>query len=659
MSGVRSTQITSSLGASCYKRLKGSNPDSDAQMWSSVTNLNNDLGMLMHLPSPLFPSVIEGSQETVMIVQIWARSGFDRIEEFLGCLRDCQTVSRHLKLFEGFKVQLGEDPIQAQRGGLRAGGEGYVKDPHCIHLIISLLVVELVELLYEDYPTIFPRLPLTEFFCENKGIYLSCFFLHFPFSLIYDLLFLPTKMAFRNFIYTKDDEDLAFLPKEPSLGFGTGSPFVSVNMEPLKANEEPVIQPIEVIADSGGSPKPELFVVHPGSVAVQIKDRKCKTRGGSSKTPVKRKLAPESLNSRATRAKTSSSKEDAPFLTVFDDDEGLPDVLELKDATAYDLKISAITPLTCKNYLDNHINVELLDLRDRCYARQAMVDNDVNRRSCELLQVIEKLREAAMTEFKKNPAVVALREKMYVLSIKVKEHKLNLDRMMLESQKWVGYQQSPSTLESKVTYLEAEKARLEAVKVSFYKEVDELKQDRREVVSKVVPYAAMELVHSDDMGSLVGKLVSSAILYGRCRRTNPFVVALWEKIFVLSAEVKGAFILNLNWRFLVCQKWEGLPTKPFDLWRSNGYSLEAKKVRYQKFIPYAAIEIVHSDDMGRAIVVRLWSSAILYGEVLGRLRAGYDMEGAFRLVERKCYRSILQEGHTQAITMLRSLAHLD
>ncbi|GKG45613.1 hypothetical protein Tco_0498059, partial [Tanacetum coccineum] len=27
----------------------------------------------------------------------------------------------------------------------------------------------------------------------------------------------------------------------------------------------------------------------------------------------------------------------------------------------------------------------------------------------------------------------------------------------------------------------------------------------------------MELVHRDDMGSLVGKLVSFAILYGRCR----------------------------------------------------------------------------------------------------------------------------------------------
>ncbi|GKC64691.1 hypothetical protein Tco_1097289 [Tanacetum coccineum] len=31
------------------------------------------------------------------------------------------------------------------------------------------------------------------------------------------------EMTFRNFIYTEDDDDLAFLPKEPSPGFGIGS----------------------------------------------------------------------------------------------------------------------------------------------------------------------------------------------------------------------------------------------------------------------------------------------------------------------------------------------------------------------------------------------------------------------------------------------------
>ncbi|GKC20578.1 hypothetical protein Tco_1022728 [Tanacetum coccineum] len=157
-------------------------------------------------------------------------------------------------------------------------------------------------------------------------------------------------------------------------------------MDPLKADEELVIQPAEVTAHSRESPKHELFVVYPGSVATWIKDRKCKTRGGSSRPLVKRKLAPRSSIS---HVKTSSSKDDVPYLTVSDDDEGLPDVLELKDATACHLKIFVITPPSWKNHLDNHMDAELLDLHDRCYARQAVVDNcSLIRRSLprELLQ---------------------------------------------------------------------------------------------------------------------------------------------------------------------------------------------------------------------------------------------------------------------------------
>ncbi|GKE04790.1 hypothetical protein Tco_1396808, partial [Tanacetum coccineum] len=128
-------------------------------------------------------------------------------------------------------------------------------------------------------------------------------------------------MAFRNFIYTEDDDDLAFLPKEPSLGFGIGSPSASVNTEPPKDVEEPEIQPAEVTADSGESPKAGVFVVHPGSVAARIKERKCKTRGGSPRPSVKRKLASGSSSSRAMRAKNSASKDDAPFLPISNDDE--------------------------------------------------------------------------------------------------------------------------------------------------------------------------------------------------------------------------------------------------------------------------------------------------------------------------------------------------
>ncbi|GKB51663.1 hypothetical protein Tco_0902416, partial [Tanacetum coccineum] len=205
-----------------------------------------------------------------------------------------------------------------------------------------------------------------------------------------------------------------------------------LNQPPPTSDEETEFQPpVVLIANANDEPIPPVIQFR-GSVKL----------GGWSRPPGKRKLASWSSTSRATRAKTSSLKDDAPFLIVFDDDEGFPDVIELKDANACHLKISPITHPAWKNHLDNHIDLDLLDLHDRCYARQAVVDNAVNRRSPELM-------------------------------------------MMLESQKWAGYQHSFSNLESK--------------------EVEELKQDRREVVSKVIPYAAMELVHSDDMGSLVGR----------------------------------------------------------------------------------------------------------------------------------------------------------
>ncbi|GJZ88343.1 hypothetical protein Tco_0660125 [Tanacetum coccineum] len=264
------------------------------------------------------------------------------------------------------------------------------------------------------------------------------------------MLILFTSSLFEHLL--EDDEDLLFLTKEPSSIFGTGSPSVSESL------------------------KPELFVVYRGSVAARIKDQKCKTRRGSSRPPVKRKLALGSSTSRATRSKTSSSKDDVSYLIVSDDDECLPDILELKDATACNLKISSITPPSWKNHLNNHINVELLDLHDRCYARQAVDMKRVREEECEELRA---KCEVAMTEFEKNPTVVALREKKSTVSTKVKEHKVSLDIMMLESQKWVGYQQSSLNLE--------------------LKEVEEVKQDMREVLSKVVPYAVIELVHSDDI----------------------------------------------------------------------------------------------------------------------------------------------------------------
>ncbi|GJX02885.1 hypothetical protein Tco_0188801 [Tanacetum coccineum] len=74
------------------------------------------------------------------------------------------------------------------------------------------------------------------------------------------------------------------------------------------------------------------------------------------------------------------------------------------------------------------MDLELLDLHDRCYERKAVVDHAVNRWAFKC--------EAAMAEFDQNPTVLVLREKISLLTADVKEHKGNLDRMMLESQKW-------------------------------------------------------------------------------------------------------------------------------------------------------------------------------------------------------------------------------
>ncbi|GKE91250.1 hypothetical protein Tco_1572345 [Tanacetum coccineum] len=80
------------------------------------------------------------------------------------------------------------------------------------------------------------------------------------------------EMSFRNFIYTKEDEDLTFLPNDFSLGFNTGPPSMSINTEPVRTNEEHTVKHatepatelvnecVGTIADSGGVPKEILLL---------------------------------------------------------------------------------------------------------------------------------------------------------------------------------------------------------------------------------------------------------------------------------------------------------------------------------------------------------------------------------------------------------------
>nr|GFA51129.1 hypothetical protein [Tanacetum cinerariifolium] len=239
-------------------------------------------------------------------------------------------------------------------------------------------------------------------------------------------------MSFRNFIYTEDDEDLAFLPSDFSLGFNIGSSSVSINIEPVRADEELAVEPTTDLRLS--------------------LERKCKTRGGSLRPFVKRKLASGSSTSCTVHAKASAIKDDTHVLSISDDDE-------------------------------------------------AVMDNAMNMRSHKILEVIRKLRgETNVMKARE----LAREEEYEGLQAKCKVAMTDFDKNPVVNL---------SSWESKIASLEAEKANLKATEALLRQEIKEVKHDRREVVSKVVPYACMELLHGDELGRLVGKLVSSAITF--------------------------------------------------------------------------------------------------------------------------------------------------
>ncbi|GJV42061.1 hypothetical protein Tco_1420501 [Tanacetum coccineum] len=170
-------------------------------------------------------------------------------------------------------------------------------------------------------------------------------------------------------------------------------------------------------------------------------------RRGSSKPHVKRKLVHGSLSTCTSRVKTTSSKDNSLFLTISDNDKGKL-LLNYRDGNACHLKISAITPSAWKGHLENQLDLELLDLHDRCYVRQEK--EKARDQECEELRV---KCETTMNEFDKNSTA--------------------------------GYQVSLSTLESKVASLEVKKVRLEVVEASLRQELENAKLDWKEAFEEV------------------------------------------------------------------------------------------------------------------------------------------------------------------------------
>nr|GEU91747.1 hypothetical protein [Tanacetum cinerariifolium] len=91
-------------------------------------------------------------------------------------------------------------------------------------------------------------------------------------------------------------------------------------------------------------------------------------------------------------------------------------------------------------------------------------------------------------------------------------------KLLIEERKWDNYEQTFSLLRVKFEGLESESERLKASEIQMLQEIDRLRQDMAVIVSKVVPDASMKLVHSDEMGVLVARLVRAAIVHGRCTK---------------------------------------------------------------------------------------------------------------------------------------------
>ncbi|GJS31657.1 hypothetical protein Tco_0492277, partial [Tanacetum coccineum] len=206
------------------------------------------------------------------------------------------------------------------------------------------------------------------------------------------------------------------------------------------------------------------------------KNQKCRTIG-STKAPTKRKLAILSPTSRVTRQRSfpalmnagKAKAESSMPLTISDD--GLEDSYRRfpKGLRAED--ITGLPPLGIKHHSfileRTHKLLKLVDqVKGECEVIKARMKRYIE---------LEAKCESTMDEFDKYQTIISLRQKVESLQAEARGYRVPIPPRD-------GY----------------------------------VKRDRAEVVSKVVPYIAIKLVHSDEVAKLVGWIATFAIFYGRC-----------------------------------------------------------------------------------------------------------------------------------------------
>ena len=157
-----------------------------------------------------------------------------------------------------------------------------------------------------------------------------------------------------------------------------------------------------------------------------------------------------------------------------------------------------------------------------------------------LITELKSKCDRATKDIEKNPTVQDLRSNAMKLATRLKEAQAECGRLKMEEAKAIGLKERVSVLESKCAGLKSEKNRLMEQKTKLQQEADalnlqceSLQKDRAEVVAKVIPYIAMELYHSDEVGQVVANLVNAALFHGKCT-TLEEIVETGEPVILLK-----------------------------------------------------------------------------------------------------------------------------
>ncbi|GKA61823.1 hypothetical protein Tco_0761342 [Tanacetum coccineum] len=155
--------------------------------------------------------------------------------------------------------------------------------------------------------------------------------------------------------------------------------------------------------------------------------------------------------------------------------------------------IAHVTPPSWKQYLRGISIEQLCDIHDKAYMRQVVLDNEREVKKDKTYAELEKKCNEALQDLDKNPLVSDMHAEI-------------------------------ETLQSRVNGLHSEYSRDSRLpKSRFHKVV---------MVSKVISDAAIKLIHSDEMGVLIARLVKASIIYDRCSAFKE--VAELNKPFVLE-----------------------------------------------------------------------------------------------------------------------------